>query len=145
MFIKDIVRGFPKRFDFGNISILEKDISTNGLKSNIKVYRANGKTHLLDGERRLRALEKLGVLEVSCDYVDVKTSVNITKASFLKNDDKDSKPLTQEELAVALDSLRVSGEKLSVVARTLGMAKSKLSKPLSLLLGKDELLEYINT
>ncbi len=103
-----INEGFNPRLDPGDVAELMKSIKANGVQQPIKVKKVGKHFELVDGERRLRAVLKLGLGEIPA-LVDERTKPTAEDLLTLALIMNDGKPLAPVEEADAFRRLIKGG------------------------------------
>lgn len=125
---KDIVvdEKLNPRQDYGDIGELMNSITENGLRNPLKVFRKDGKLHLREGFRRMRAVNlalKDGIkIERVPVLIDERILTNEERTlEFLINND--GKPFTMMEQADVVGELLKFGWKITEVVKRTGKAR----------------------
>ena len=96
--LKDIIIGDRYRKDMGDIEGLALNITENGILQPIIVTKAN---KLIDGHRRMQALEMLGETFATVSVMDITQDDGIMRLEFDANEQR--KPFTISEKAQMLE------------------------------------------
>ena len=147
-----VVDGFNPRIDKGDIPALMKSIKRNGVTTPIKVRKVAKHFELVDGERRLIAALKLGLPSIPAQVIKagIITHAELLNLALVSNDGKPLAPVEQAEafrrlvndgwsaraIAVATGhSLRLVGDRLTLISAHPDVAKAVKSGKLSLSMG----------
>lgn len=134
--------GFNPRFDFGKITELAASIKSNGVLNPIRVKRAGDKFELVDGDRRMTAIELLlkeghefpeGIPAIILDKAlsDVESLIQMFEA----NTGKAFLPLEEAE---AYKRMRDAGMTIKVICERVGRAHVHVTNTLALLTADEE-------
>ena len=150
---KNIVirEGFNPRIDKGDIVELAKSIKVNGVQQPIKVKKVGKHYELVDGERRLRAVLKLGLDAIpALPDEGKKTDEDLLNLALIMNDTKPLAPVeeadafrrlikggwTPRAISVATGkSLRLVKDRLTLISAHPDVAKAVKAGKLSVGLG----------
>lgn len=90
--------GFNPRIDKGDIAELAKSIKVNGVQQPIKVRKVGKHFELVDGERRLLAVLKLGLSEIPALVDEGKrTKEDLLNLALIMNDGKPLAPVEEAD------------------------------------------------
>lgn len=135
------------RMDWGDIEGLSNSILESGLQVPLKVEIRDGNYHLVDGERRLRALRQLvedGMWdkEITVHVLEEEASSdeNIILSMILANDGKPFLPLEESVAFLELKKIGLSSQDIS---KRIGKSISYVNDRLSLLQASDEIKEAV--
>lgn len=113
-----INEGFNPRIDKGDIAGLMKSIKRNGVKQPIKVKKVGKLYELVDGERRLLAVLKLGLRKIpALEEKGKRSQEDLLSLALIMND---GKPLAPVEEADAMRRLVKGGWTLRQIAVATG-------------------------
>jgi ParB family chromosome partitioning protein len=121
----DVIPSFNIRIDFGEDETrdLEESIKdTDGNIQPILVCQKKDRFELISGERRLKALKKLGRTEASCIVYD--TLTDLQKSQLMYNENLGRKNLSWKEEVKAIRKLKNLGFDISIEA----LVKQNISK-----------------
>jgi ParB family chromosome partitioning protein len=138
--------GFNPRFDFGDIEGLAASIKANGMLNPIRVKRIaatpEGKLfELVDGDRRLTAIEKL--LKAGHEFPEGVPAIIVDKAQdevtsliqmFVANDGKPFMPL---EEAMAYSKMKEAGMTIKQICAAVGRKSMHVTEILNLMAADD--------
>ena len=128
--------GWNPRSDFGDLKSLAEDIKANGVLNFLKVRKGEGdQLFLVDGERRLRAVQMLldqgvDIPWVPCTFVEGKLSE--AERFYIAMSSNTGKPLTIIEQGRAYQRLRNWGVPLAEISRRTGTPKTTVAQRLAL-------------
>lgn len=150
--------GFNKRYDFGNIQLLAEDILENGILEALKVRKDGTTVYLVNGDRRLSAVELLisnnlwpadpknpgYPLPIPCTSEGV--GVNPLDRIFMMLSLNTGKPFTLLEKAFAYQEILAQNPKInaSEIARRSGETKQAVSNALQIVNhASTELIQHV--
>lgn len=139
--------GFNPRFDFGEIAELAKSIAANGLLNPVRVKRSGEGFELIDGDRRLTAVELLleqgetfqdgvPIILVDKDQDEVTSLVQMFEANT-------SKAFLPLEEAAAFKRMRDAGLTIKDICQRVGRTDVHVMDTLALLEADDSLKEAV--
>jgi ParB family chromosome partitioning protein len=91
-------------FDRRKLEELKQSISENGLIQPITVRKADDGFELISGERRLRAVQELGIEKIPAYVMEVESDEKLLELSLIENIQRDD--LNAIEVAAAYDKLQ---------------------------------------
>ncbi len=128
-------------FDEEEITLLANSIEKHGLLQPLVVRRKGDKFEIIAGERRYRALKKLGKQSAPAFVIDVSDQEAMALAIIENIDRKD---LTLWELATAIQNIKESmNMSLDDLSALLGKSKSHISNILRIFKLPEEVIELI--
>ena len=93
------------RSDFGNLETLQGSIKRDGLQEPLLVYEIEaGKFGIIDGVRRLKAIQEMGMKQISCLINKGISEADAAHLSYVKNVER--KTLSAIEIARHIKSMR---------------------------------------
>lgn len=133
--------GFNPRFDFGDIKELVQSIRHNGLLNSIRVKRVADNFELIDGDRRVTAIEHL--LKEGFEFPDgipaviVDKSISEVDALIQMFEANSGKPFLPLEEAAAYQRLRDAGLTIKQICEAVGRASVHVTSTLAILKADD--------
>lgn len=141
--------GFNPRFDFGEVAELAKSIKVNGILMPLRVKRLGDGFELVDGDRRLTAVER--ILAEGGEFPDGVPAVIVDKnqdevTSLIQMFEANTgKPFLPLEEAAAYKRMRDAGMSLEQIAQRVGKAHLHVNNTLALLEADLEVQEAVAT
>jgi len=115
-----------ERFDPVALRNLMEAIKRDGQRQPLECYFEDGKHYLLTGERRYRAVKKLGWSLVE---VKIRKKPEPAEAIYLQiSENEDREPLTRIEMAKAIQALCAGGEPTKQVAKQLRINEKQVPR-----------------
>lgn len=123
-----IVEGFNPRIDKSDIAELMKSIKVNGVQTPIQVRRVGRHLELIDGERRLTSVLKLGMKAIPAIEVRGKKSAeDLLALALVSNDGKPLAPVEEADAYRRLIKAGWSARQISVsTGKSLQHVKNRL-------------------
>lgn len=146
-----IVAGRNTRFELGDIDELATSIQDNGIREPLKVQLVDKKYELINGHRRMAAVEKLQTQSSLAGIASAKFKIPAIIRKEMSEEDlaaemimsNDGKPFLPLEEGMMLQRLFDKGETINEIAKRIGKSRSHVSDRLALVSSAPELQNAI--